>query len=133
MEEAEAKTSKYNSGIAQIYRLDNLWKDVNRHSREGKYLLWNEDLDRIWSELARDLKETEFKLKEKEINELDSIIANVQPFKDGGSGFNPTTKEDNTKRNEQYKALMKKELFLRRLENFVGKGTAWEDEEEDNW
>jgi hypothetical protein len=28
---------------------------------------------------------------------------------------------------------MEKELFLRRLENKLGKGTAWSDEDEDNW
>ena len=37
------------------------------------------------------------------------------------------------KRNDQYKALMAKDLFLRRLENHLGKGTAWDEEDEDGF
>jgi len=142
MEEEEIKLSKYNSGIAIIYRLDGLWKDVNLHSRSGEFSKWNADLDRIWCELARDLKEKKYEdKKDKEGNikeegyktkfdKIDSQVLKYGNFSDGKiNSFNKLTEQDIVKREKQYKALMEKELFLRRLENSVGKGTAFEDED----
>lgn len=147
--ETESKISKYNSGIAQLYRLDGLWKDVNNHSRQGLYAKWNEDLDRVWCELSRDLREK--KENEKEMDEDKKKIPNFEDTKEkfdvfdknlkeqgnfqdtAPAGFIEVSKEIKQKRNEQYKILMEKELFLRRLENKLGKGTAWGEEDEDNW
>ena len=50
----EMKKSKYNSAIAQLYRLDALWQDAHRHAREFNYTKWNEDLERVWMELSAD-------------------------------------------------------------------------------
>jgi hypothetical protein len=134
MEEQEQKISKYNSGIAQIYRLDNLWKDASNHSRVGQFQKWNCDLERIWCELARDLKETDYATKKKEFDKFDEDLSDSGKFEDNAtSTFEDLTSEQVTKRNKQYKILLEKDLFLRRLENFVGKGTAWEDSEEDDW
>jgi hypothetical protein len=150
MEESqESKTSKYNSGIAQLYRLDGLWKDVNNHSRNGQFTKWNEDLDRVWCELARDLDEKTKKEKEKEESNKKKIYYEDEKnefdvfdteLKDTGAfhdkepeGFIKVPEDMKKKRNEQYKILMNKELYLRRLENRLGKGTAWGDEDEDNW
>jgi hypothetical protein len=144
-EQQENKVSKYNSGVAQLYRLDGLWKDVNNHSRAGLFSKWNEDLDRVWCELARDLPETEKKLEENkkipsfkdakdEFDKYDTQLMNQGNFQDKEpEGFIEISKEVKQKRNEQYKILIDKELFLRRLENKLGKGTAWEDEDEDNF
>ncbi len=144
-EEHESHISKYNSGIAQLYRLDGLWKDVNNHSRMGLYAKWNEDLDRIWCELARDLPEKEKKTEEdkkvpsydnakNDFDAFDTKLMGQGNFQDTGkAGFVEITIEEKKKRNEQYKILMEKELFLRRLENKLGKGTAFSDEDEDNW
>jgi hypothetical protein len=144
-EEQESKISKYNSGVAQLYRLDGLWKDVNNHSRQGLYSKWNEDLDRIWCELARDLPEEEKKVAEdkkippfKETKEkfdvFDTNLKTQGNFQDTApAGFVEVSKEIKQKRNEHYKILMEKELFLRRLENKLGKGTAWGDEDEDSF
>lgn len=101
------KISKYNSAISQLMRLDYLWQDCHRHSREGKYLKWNADLDRVWCELAQDIKEKD--KEEKDFNDLNKEVANAK---------------DN---NSMYKILMKKEVFLRRLQNKQGKGTAYEE------
>ena len=51
----DPKLSKYNSGIAQLYRIDNLWKDCHRFSRDGNSDKWNWSLDRVWVELAPDI------------------------------------------------------------------------------
>lgn len=131
-EENQVKLSKYNSGIAQIYRLDNLWKDVNNHSRSGHFIKWNNDLDRVWCELARDLKEDEYIKKKKELDDIDNKLANSGKFNDNANeSFEEPKANDITKRNLQYKLLMEKELFLRRLENLLGKGTAFDDEDDD--
>ncbi len=61
--EEERRTSKHNSSVSIIIRLDFLWKDANRHAREGKFSDWNNDLDTIWRELARDLQDDEYKDK----------------------------------------------------------------------
>ena len=140
MEEGEAKTSKYNSGIAIIYRLDALWKDVNNHSRSGQFSQWNADLDRVWCELSRDLSEKDYEDKlnddgtvkkegyKSKFDKVDKSVTELGNFDDGiKDSFNKITKDNIIKREKQYKALMGKELFLRRLENKVGKGTAFED------
>jgi len=134
MEEGEAKVSKYNSGIAIILRLDSLWKDTHLHSRAGLFGKWNSDLDRIWCELSRDLSDKEYKTYEKDFGLFDKEIEDLGNFNDNiGNTFNKIPKEDIQKRNKQYKVLMRKELFLRRLENHLGKGTAWDEGDEDDF
>ena len=133
-EEEVQKVSKYNSGVAIIMRLDGLWKDCNNHSRLGKFYLWNLDLDRIWCELARDILDKEYKEYKERFDEFDTNLAKEGDFKDGdGDGFDKINKAETDKRGKHYKILMEKELFLRRLENHVGKGTAWDDGEGDDF
>ena len=143
--EEQNKTSKYNSGIAQLYRLDGLWRDVNTHSRQGLFAKWNEDLDRIWCELARDLPEVDktgeeteklksFKITKEDFDKFDTELSKLGDFQDKQpAGFIEISREIKVNRNKQYKILMEKELFLRRLENKLGKGTAWDDEDEDSF
>lgn len=121
--------SKYNSAISQLYRMDELWRDSHRHSRAGNLKEYNSDLDRVWLELAGDLKP---------VNKKDRAI--ILEYKD----FNFKIAELNglltMKRislsnfsEKLYQLLMEKELFLRRMQNELGKGTAYEDEMEDDW
>lgn len=133
-ENEEVKVSKYNSGMAIIMRLDSLWKDTHRHSREGNFEKWNCDLDRIWCELARDLNEGEYSGKKEEFEEFDNKLKEFGKFIDNiTDAFKSPTKEQITNREKQYHVLMEKELFLRRLENALGKGTAWDAGNEDDW
>lgn len=128
------KVSKYNSGIAIIMRLDNLWRDTHTHSRGGAFSKWNQDLDRIWCELARDIKEDEYKKKETYFDKFDEELIAKGNFEDNASeGFKDVKPEQIKKRAEQYLILMKKELFLRRLENTLGKGTAWDTGDGDDF
>jgi len=119
----EARTSKYNSAFTQIYRLDTLWKDCNNFSRTGKLKNWNWTLDRIWMELAGDLPKEDPKLNEFEVidKKIKSIVNKTLLKQISISSFQP----------ELYKSLMEKELFLRRLQNSLGKGTAFEDNDDD--
>lgn len=99
------KTSKYNSALAQLYRIDALWQDAHNHSRSGELIKWNWDLDRVWCELAADSQE--------KIEEMDAINELVKK----SVGFPVSL----------YQILMKKEIFLRTLQNKQGKGTAYEE------
>jgi hypothetical protein len=154
MEQEEKKISKFSSGINILQRVDFLWKNCHNFKRNGQYSKWNEELDSVWLELARDLKPEEYydldKDKgvifdsEKNKNKIETIgykskfdvfeekLKSLMPFADSGNlGFQQPTKDMKEKRNKQYKLLMEKQLFLARLENELGKGTSWEDEDED--
>jgi hypothetical protein len=138
-EQNEQERSKYSSGININLRLDQLWKDTHTHSRAGKFYLWNLDLDCIWSELARDLKAKEndsdknFDNINKNFKKYDEKLKETGNIKDSKpEGFEEPTKEQLDNRNKQYEILREKQIFLARLENKLGKGTTWEDEDEDD-
>ena len=126
---AGQKISKYNSGVAQIMRLDELWKDTHKHSRSGKLTLWNWDLDRVWTELAADIKEGDERLNEYE--EFNIQIGALNQNLDERIKKKEITADDY--RQKIYKILLSKEIFLRRLQNSVGKGTKLIDADEDDF
>lgn len=137
-EEPELKISKHSSGVSIIIRLDQLWKNCHSFKRNGLYQKWNEELDSIWVELARDLKKDPDenkdyeKLKEK-FERFDGEITNIGQINDNPpEGFETLTSEQIKKRNQHYKKLMEKEIFLTRVEGVVGKGTTF-DEADDDW
>ena len=139
------KKSKYNSGVNKILRMDELWKKNNLFRISGRFQKWNENLDIIWCELSADLfdkkknqndekKDLTYEEKQKQFNDLDSNVFKIGNINDELShGFKVPNSEQIRKRNEHYKAIMKKEIFLRRLENDLGKGTKFDDEEEDEY
>jgi len=125
--DSESKKSKYNSAIAQLYRMDDLWKDAHRHSRDISYGKWNEDLDRIWAELSSDASD-------KDQEKMDAINLNLTKL--SIYGLNPKIKKHNPPLYAkiitlQKKYLMEKEICLRVLQNKQGKGSAYEDTIED--
>ena len=141
--------SKYNTAFFINERLHNLWTDANNHSRQGMFNKWNLDLDAIWRELARDFRfkkekgkksndkekeeDTDFKIFEKKFNIFNEELSNFGMLKNSDNllGFKKIKIEDITNRNKQYEILNNKELFLKRLENYLGKGTKFQDSEED--
>lgn len=144
------RTSKYNSGIAQIYRLDALWKDTHKFSRAGKLSDWNWTLDRIWCELAGDIKikkiktkkvkkyddedeeeeEEEEDLEDKRVSDYEDINVRIELMINKGV---LKSMDALTFRRKLYTLLNEKELYLRRLQNELGKGTAFSDGSEDDW
>ena len=112
MPEEEIKESRYNSAIAQLYRIDELWKLAHQYSRQGRFLKWNHILDAIWREIAADTPEGNFK-------KMDIFKKLVTKHR-----FN---------RNILNQVLMEKEIFLRKLQNLQGKGTAYRDYAEDDF
>lgn len=121
--------SRINSaGIINI-TIENLWRDCYNAMSNGKLMLWNRKLDAIWTILGgeKDItKEIETKIIEfdTKIYELGSLDVKTQ-------GFQPVPQQDRENRVKQYLLLKDKSLFLRRLQNTQGKGTAYVDEDED--
>ncbi len=123
--------SKYNSGALINMRLNDLWQDAHRHKRKGKYSDWNGDLDAVWCELAGDVKEGSD--KDKDFMKINLKLAEYKPILnwDENAGFKKMNNDSLKKKSFQYFYLIKKEVFLRRLQNVQGKGTAYGDEDDD--
>ena len=136
-ETSSEATSKFNSGMLINLRLNNLWILTHNFARKGQYSDWSGVLDRLWCELAGDIDETsekgkesndKFYLIEEEISKVG--VTNWGKVHQGFEERNEATKLLMTR---QYRLLMKKEIFLRRLQNKQGKGTAYYDESENDW
>lgn len=111
-QEEPTKISKYNSAVAQLYRLDNLWQRCHEHRLAGRLNKWNDSLDCVWTELAPDSSK-------KLINKYYSFQKKIIKYKKN--------------RNILYQILMLKEIYLRTLQNNQGKGTSYQDEFEDDF
>lgn len=119
----ESQQSRINAAGLINSTLEKLWLDSYNAMAVGKYMLWNTKLDSIWAILGGD---------EKEGSEVDKEITkiNLQIYKNGnlksktGNGFD---EKENPNNAVQYQLLLKKSVFLRRLQNKQGKGTAYEN------
>jgi len=123
----EIRKSKYNSALAQLYRMDDLWKDTHRHSRDTLYGKWNEDLDRVWMELSSDASKDQKKDME-EINvKMDKlfIYCSTNKLKLKAPVLYARLI------NMQKKMLMDKEEICRKIQDKQGKGSAYEDDLDD--
>ena len=127
--EVEFKTSKINSAALMNLILTDLWKDAHQHARKGRLRDFSNDLDCIWIHLGGDEdKESDASLEyiriEKELTKID--IEKKQ------GGFSKDIDVDlKEKLTMFYRVLMEKALFLRRLQNKQGKGTAYQDPSDD--
>lgn len=130
--ELTSKSSKINSAMIVNMTLNELWKDSFRHSRDGRYLNWNNDLDTIWTILGGepDIEESN---TEKDYNDINKELINLGNLSNGieAHGFKKIDNDIIIKLNKQKAILLKKALFLRRLQNKQGKGTAYHDADED--
>lgn len=122
--------SKLNSGGLINIRLDFLWRETQKHSRVGKYSDWNADLDCVWRELAGDIKPGSNDEKEYEKIERQLSQVGVNNWT-AHSGFKTIKETQGMKMTSQYRTLIKKEVFLRRLQNKQGKGTAYSQDDDD--
>lgn len=110
MAQDDLKISKYNSAVSELTRIDFLFQSGNNWKAIGRYDKWNEKLDTIWMELAADANKDHYK----KFNSLTRLI--IRNFS-----------------NKQflYQILMKKQIFLKRLQNDLGKGTAYYNPDDD--
>lgn len=119
MENETNSTSKFNDAVLQIMRLNNMWLNCKHYRTKGNLEAWRWELDGVWTELysdaikkeGKDLTKNDYYLK---INVLDKLIN--------------TSK---TNRHLLYKYLDLKEKLLRTLQDEAGKGSKYENDEED--
>jgi len=129
---AEVKTSKYNSAVAQLQRMDKIFEAMHKEVRNGNFFQWNINLDRLWMELVGDLDGDS--KEEKDLSIINTEIVALNPLAHASMGtFNKKPPEHTLKMGKQYQLLMKKEKLLRQLQNKLGKGTAWSDPFEDDF
>lgn len=102
--------SKYNSALAQLYRLDNLFQKANEYSSKGQLNSWNWTLDTIWRELSPDSD----KEHEKKMLSYNKLVI------------------EHRSKTTLYQVLQFKEIFLRKLQNKQGKGSSYIDPDEDS-
>jgi len=129
-------TSRFNSGMLINLRLNNLWILTHNVARKGLYSDWSALLDRIWCELSGDVSDNEVgKETNKDFNLIEEDLSKVGVTNWGRINQGFQEKDDKTKllMTKQYRLLMKKEIFLRKLQNKQGKGTAYYDESENDW
>ena len=127
--------SRFNSGMLINLRLNNLWILTHTYARKGKYSDWSGVLDRIWCELAGDIgKDENGKTINKEFNLIEEELSKVGVTNWGKpEGFEKQDDKIKLVMTKQYRLIMKKEIFLRQLQNKQGKGTAYYDETENDW
>jgi hypothetical protein len=130
--EISGKSSKINSAMIVNMTLNELWKDSFRHFRDGKYLSWSNDLDTIWTILGGE-PEIENSDTEKSYNDIITKLKNCGCLSNSieVKGFNKVDSSCLNRLQNQKAILLKKALFLRRLQNRQGKGTAYHEADED--
>lgn len=129
-EENSQKVSKFNTAALINSRLHNDWVDALNCLKTGKFNKCDLILNNIWIELAGDLEDKTYEDEEKKLKKINDELGTLNDA-DSNSGFQEPSREDKQKRNKQYKKLVEKSLFLKRLEKLLGKGTSWIDDEED--
>jgi len=124
----EEKLSRINAaGIINV-TLENLWRDSYNAMAKGDLVTWNRKLDAIWLVLGGDVKEDDD--KDEKFNELDLKVHENGSLNHKLTGFNKLKDDMSTTISKQYLNLRQKSLFLRRLQNSQGKGTAYESTDE---
>lgn len=97
--------SDFNEAAYQIARLNFLWQNSANHAKNGDLYKYKWELDRIWIELSADAFQQNKDFYYRANNIHNKIIAN-------------------SKSKEQlYTSLQEKEIFLKKLQEKVGKGS----------
>ncbi len=117
----QAKISTYNSMEQIIFRINDLWAKFNYHVLQGNLIKSNWVLDRLWGEFVTDATTPETKKtkagEEKKddttiFGKLQTEYGKINKIKD---------------RDKLYLFLMKKEKFLRLLQDHQGKGVKHQE------
>jgi len=103
---ANQQLSKFDSTIAVLIRIDELWKKAHRHSTRADFIQWNFDLDRVYAELSDDANEEDYS-KFKEFNNRVVTAKGIKSL--------------------LYNILFEKEIFLRKLQKKLGRGVGYQE------
>jgi len=127
-------TPQQNAGWGLIFRLNDLWKEVEGHAPKGDYDMWNFKLDRIWCNLLyrndvdveRDKKTGKIlgiTLCKDDVEEKEFLDNQISKYKMQmkqliNSEGNITKKiEYNQAKRHHYNSLMLKDVWLRKFMN----------------
>ena len=125
------RVSRINSaGIINI-TLENLWRDCYSSMAKGDLVTWSRKLDSIWAILGGD--EPQGGEVDKQVYDIDLQIYKTGSLSHKKNGFVAIGEDESQIMALQYLLLKKKSLFLRRLQNKQGKGTAYNDPEFDDF
>ena len=128
VEDSDTPTSRINAAGLINSTLEKLWNESYTLMSQGRYDLWNVKLDSIWCILGGDVENDG--VEDKEMQKINLAIYSKGSLKSKiGNSF---SQKDNPNNSFQYQLLLKKSLFLRRLQNKQGKGTAYATEDDDD-
>lgn len=129
IDELDSQTSRINAAGMINQTLEKLWGECYVYMAQGKYDLWNVKLDSIWAILGGDVEEGGD--TDKEVQEMNLKIYKTGSLKSKvGEGFGQKSNPNNSL---QYQLLLKKSIYLRRLQNKQGKGTAYKISDMDDF
>lgn len=126
----DEQISRINTAGLTSITLENLWRDCYGAMASGDLVRWNRKLDAIWTNLGGDCKEDG--KEEKAIKKIDKKIYDCGSLSNKRLGFSKDMKNNPLNTAKQYLFLKKKALFLRRLQNRQGKGTAYTSDDDDD-
>ena len=126
----EEKLSRINAAGLINMTLEGLWKESYTAMAKGDLVTQNRKLDAIWCILGGD--EDEGGKKDKEFHKIDLAVHELGRLNHKKVGFEQRDDDENSKIARQYLLLRKKSLFLRRLQNEQGKGTAYQSDDDDD-
>ena len=129
-EESDESISRINSAGLTNITLENLWRDCYSAMARGDLVLWNRKLDSIWIVLGGDCVDDD--TNDKYIKMVDLKIYSAGNLSNKMIGFSRSTKNTPVNTAIQYQWLKNKSLFLKRLQNKQGKGTAYVNQDEDD-
>lgn len=130
VEEDEEQISRINSAGLTNITLENLWRDCYSAMAKGDLVLWNRKLDAIWVLLGGDCKEDG--VEDQAIRKMDTKIYEQGSLNNKRTGFSQGNINPPIAIATQYIWLKRKSLFLKRLQNKQGKGTAYASNDEDD-
>jgi len=131
VEAEEAKISKINAAGLINVTIEQLWKDAYNAMAANNFFLWNVKLDAIWCILGGDVQEGD--ATDKKFNDLELKIYGTGSLNHKTTGFQSHDSKHKNVIAMQYILLRKKTIFLRRLQNSQGKGTAYSSGDDDDW
>jgi hypothetical protein len=129
--DTDKQQSRINAAGLINSTLENLWNGCYTAMATGSLVIWNRKLDAIWCILGGDCQEGDE--TDKEMAKLNLQIYETGTLNHKKEGFAKPDETESVKMALQYLLLNKKSLFLRRLQNKQGKGTAYVSDEDDDF
>ena len=121
---------KFTTALGIVIAIRELQNKANEYACANNFIGWNLTLDAIWRELAEDekVKDEDF-VRMREVNDKLVAAKFFETYK--SYGFNKPPKEKMGDRSVHYQLLQEKEIFLRKLQHRIGKGSTYEDSVDD--